>query len=80
MEKDQLESELKQVELTEDFRQEIKVMAAQVRDKLSDATFDGKRAVMDKLNLEAVFRIENDIRWLDLRCNLSPDGLAYDLQ
>jgi hypothetical protein len=79
-EHDHLEAELAQVELTDDFRQEIKAMAAQVRDKLSDATFDNKRAVIDKLDLKAVFRVEDDMRWLDLTCNLSPDGLGYDLQ
>jgi hypothetical protein len=55
-------------------------MAAQVRDKISKASFDNKRAVMDKLDLKAVFRVEDDMRWLDLTCNLSPDGLGYDLE
>ena len=54
-------------------------MAAQVRNNISKATFDNKRAVMDKLDLHAVFRYEDDIRWLDLTCNLSPEGLSYDL-
>ena len=75
-----LEAELAQVELTEDFRQEIKAMAAQVHDKLSDATFENKLAVMDKLDLRAVFRCEGEERWLDLTCNLSPKDLSYDLQ
>ena len=78
-ERDYLEAELAQVELTEDFRKEIRAMAAQVRNNISKATFDNKRAVMDKLDLHAVFRYEDDIRWLDLTCNLSPEGLSYDL-
>ena len=78
-ERDRHEAELAQVELTEDFRQEIKAMATQVKDKLLDATFGNKRAVMDKLDLQAVFRYEDDIRWLDITCKLSPDGLSYDL-
>jgi hypothetical protein len=75
-----IEAELAQVELTEDFRKEIKAMAAQVRGKISKASFDNKRAVMEKLDLKAVFRYEEDIRLLDLTCNLSPDGLSYDIQ
>jgi hypothetical protein len=34
---------------------------------------------MDKLDLQAVFRHDGKTRWLDLSCNLAPDGLGYDL-
>lgn len=55
-------------------------MAAQVSDKLADATYENKRVVMGKLDLKAVFRYEDKLRWLELTCNLSPEGLSYDLQ
>jgi hypothetical protein len=48
--------------------------------QLSDATYQNKRAVMDKLDLKAVFRVDDGARWLDLTCSLSPEGLSYDLQ
>ncbi len=76
----QLEAELAQVELTEDFRQEIHSIAAQVRDNLVGASWEQKRAVMDKLDLKAVFRYNDGDRLLDLSCSLSPEGLSYDLQ
>jgi hypothetical protein len=75
-EKDQLEIELAQVVLSEEFTQEIKSMAAQIRSKLSGATFDGKRAVMDKLNVKVIFRVEDGKRWLDLTCSLSSGRLS----
>jgi hypothetical protein len=70
-ERDQLEAELAQVEITAEFQQEIKAMAAQISDKLSNATYDGKRAVMDKLDVKVVFGYEEDARWLDVSCNLT---------
>ena len=37
------------------------------------------QTLMDKLDLKAVFRYEDAYRWLDLTCNLSPEGLSYTL-
>ncbi len=51
-------------------------MAAQIKRKLSSATFDGKRAVMDKLDVTVVFRVEDGKRWLDLTYSLSSDRLG----
>lgn len=70
-EQDRLEAELAQVEITTEFQQEIKAMAAEISDKLSNAAYDEKRAVMDKLDVEVVFRFEEDTRWLDASCNLT---------
>lgn len=70
-EQDRLEAELAQVEITTEFQQEIKAMVAEISDKLSNAAYDEKRAVMDKLDVEVVFRFEEDTRWLDASCNLT---------
>lgn len=70
-EQDRLEAEFAQVEITAEFQQEIKAMAAQIREKLSNAPYDGKRAVMDKLDVKVVFRFEEDAWRLDASCNLS---------
>ena len=75
-EQEWLDAELAQVEITVEFQQEIKAMAAQIRDKLSNAMFDGKRAVMDKLDVKVVFRFEEDVRWLDASCSLTPESVA----
>ena len=48
-------------------------MAAQISDKLSNAGYDNKRAVMDKLDVNMVFRVEEDDRWLDASCSLIAD-------
>ncbi len=73
-EQDQLEAELAQVEITTEFQQEIKAMAAQISDKLSNAGYDNKRAVMDKLDVKVVFRVDDDDRWLDASCSLISYG------
>jgi len=78
-ERERLEAELSQIELTDDFRQEVKEMASKVRKNLSDATFNGKRTVMDKLDLRAIFRYEDGTRWLDLSCNLFPEWLSCNI-
>jgi hypothetical protein len=70
-EQDRLEAEFAQVEITAEFQQEIKAMAAQIREKLSNAPYDGKRAVMDKLDVKVVFRFEEDAWRLNASCNLS---------
>jgi site-specific DNA recombinase len=74
-ERDALNAELAQVELNAEFQQEIKAMAAKIRDRLSNANFDGKRAVMDKLDVKAVFRFEEGVRWLDASCRLIPESV-----
>ena len=76
---DQLQAELAQVEVTTEFQQEIKAMAAQIRDKLSHAPFDGKRAVMEKLDVKVVFRFEENTRWLDASCSLTADAGSVEL-
>ena len=73
-EQDQIEAELAQVEITTEFQQEIKAMAAQISDKLSNAGYDNKRAVMDKLDVKVVFRVDDDDRWLDASCSLISSG------
>lgn len=52
----ELNADLSQVEITNEFQQEIKSLAAKIRDRLPDATFDGKRAVMDKLDVKLYSR------------------------
>lgn len=76
MEQDRLEGELAQVEITTEFQQGFKAMAAQISDKLSDATFDGKRAIMDKLDVKMDFRFEENTRWLNGSCSLIPESVA----
>ncbi len=66
----ELEVELAQIEVTEGFQQEIKAMAAQIQGKLSNATFDGKRALLDKLDIKVVFQVEGKSKWLDVSCSL----------
>ena len=75
-ERDRLEAELAQVEITTEFQQEIKAMAAQISIKLSNAGFDDKRAVMDMLDVKVVFRFEEDARWLDASCSLTPESFG----
>lgn len=72
----QLKDELFQVELTDDFRQEVEAMAAQIRDNLSDASFAGKRVILDKLDLKVVFHYDKGIRWLEASCGLTIDPIA----
>ena len=75
-ERDQLEAELAQVEITAEFQQEIKAMAIKIRDKLSNVSYEGKRTIMDKLNVKVVFRIDAGAQWLDASCGLTTDPIV----
>jgi len=61
--------------IIEDFRQEIEALALQIRAGFLAPTFENKRVIMGKLNIQADFRVDNVDRWLDLARNLSPEGI-----
>ena len=51
-------------------------MAAKIRGKLSNVSYEGKRTIMDKLNLKVIFLIDEDVRWLDASCSLITDPIV----
>lgn len=67
--------ELAHVEITDDFRGEIKEMAAKIRHRLDVINFQEKRKIMDMLNVKVVFRVDGDARWLEATCELIPDSI-----
>ena len=79
-EKQQVESLLAQVELNHEFTDQIRIMVQQIRGNLSDANFNQKRSTLDKLNLQAVIRVEDGNRWSYLTFKISIKGLSFNLQ
>jgi hypothetical protein len=78
-ERDQISAQLAHVELTEDFHKKIKELVQEIRGRIQDANFSQKRAIMDMLNVQVVFRVEDDARWLDASCGLTTDAIALHI-
>jgi site-specific DNA recombinase len=70
-----LERELSQKRISVEMKERIRRQAAEIRQKLTNPTFEQKRALFDVLNLHVIFRIDDKgRRWLDCRCGISPEG------
>ena len=68
LEQKRLDSEIKQVEISEKTQEMIKSMAATVRDKLPEADFNQKRLLLDKLDVEIIFYREDEIMRAVVEC------------
>ena len=45
--------------------------AAEIREELENPDFETQRYILDRLNLQAIFRDEDAERWLDVKCELT---------
>lgn len=66
-----LESELSQIVITEEMEEQIKTLAAKVRTKLPNATYEEKRRILDMLDVQIVldFGYEKDLQ-LEVKCEI----------
>ena len=69
-ERDRLQAEVMQGELTEAERQQVTALAAEIRNKLSEPTFEQKRALIDLLDVRVRVLSEGNGRWLKVTCGL----------
>jgi DNA repair exonuclease SbcCD ATPase subunit len=69
-EKSQLIERISQVEISQELRTQIKESAAIIRERLSEIKYKDKRYIMDILNARVVFNVDDEKRWLDVKCDL----------
>lgn len=79
VERDTLQMELSQGEMTPDVEVSILELAAKVRGKLENPTHKQKRELFDRLDFQATFYKYEDERVLKLVCGLHPDGTLIDI-
>jgi site-specific DNA recombinase len=76
-EKNEIESELAQMEIAPEVEDHVLAMAAQVRTRLPDRTFENMRYLLDRLNVNVVFR--NEIDGLGLKVSCAIPGSEGDI-
>jgi site-specific DNA recombinase len=64
----ELESYLSSVEISPDIQERVIELAAQVRDRLPNATFEDKRFLLDALDVKVTLNWEDDKRWINVSC------------
>jgi len=69
-ERDGLNSEIAQAEFSPDLRRDITAKVAEVMGKIHNATYEKKRYLLDKLDVQLTLRHDAAGRWLDGTCGL----------
>jgi site-specific DNA recombinase len=69
-EQERLQVELSTRKISPEIEENILALARDIRSKLEDASFEQKRMLFDMLNLRVEFRRDDDLRWLDMSCEL----------
>ena len=75
-----LESELSQIVITEEMEDQIKSLAAKVRTKLPNATYEEKRRIFDMLDVKIAlyFGYEQDLQ-IEIKCEIpQPSNATFD--
>jgi site-specific DNA recombinase len=70
-ERELLQAKLVQEEFTENERDEIKRLAGEIGQKLSDPPFEQKRALLNLLDVQITLIHKDDKRWLNVNCGLT---------
>ena len=65
-----LSEKIRQVEISEELKDRIKINAAKIRERLPNATYKDKRYLLDVLNVRVTFNVGEDTRWLAVECEL----------
>jgi hypothetical protein len=73
--KEDLETDINRNSLTPQLRQEILDLAATIKDRLGDATFENKRRLLEILGLHVTLMNENKNYWLDISCRFTSSVL-----
>ena len=72
-----LTNELSHYEVTDDQKDYIMAFAAEIAQRLNDASYEEKRHIMDILDVRATLyigEIDKKHRWLDVTCAITPDN------
>lgn len=75
-ERGRLEAELARAEIPEIERRALRALAAEVREELQAPSFDLQRELLGALDLQALLRVDDAGRWLDVTCAIAPGDLA----
>lgn len=70
-EREMLQAKLVQEEFTETERDEIKRLAREIGEKLSDPPFEQKRALLNLLDVQITLIHKDEERWLNVNCGLT---------
>ena len=68
VEGERLSGELEQKELTQEDEERLRALAAQLKQKIDNATFEQKRYILDKLDVKVQLRRDDVRRFLDCSC------------
>lgn len=73
-ERQSLLDELSQTDALREQYERILSQASEVRRKMVDPSYENKRAILDALNFRGIYRSDTAGRWLDVSCELVPEG------
>lgn len=80
-ERQTLEAELTQKDITAEMREAIKARARVIRQKLVGPSFEQKYTLHDALVVQALYlRAEDGTDWIKIRCALMPDGVSNEIK
>ena len=66
-----LENELSQLEISEEMEDQIKALAAKVRDRLPGASYEEKKRILDMLDVRVNLHLENqDDKYIEVNCEI----------
>ena len=78
-ERERIESEISNQTISPDTRARILESAAKIRRRMVKPTYNQRRELLDLLDFQAIFRVDETGRWLDVSCGLKPEGDAIKL-
>jgi hypothetical protein len=78
-ERQRLEDELSQVEISDEHKNYIMKFAAEITRKLRDASYEDKRRIMDMLDVQVVLFTNIKPRRIEVTCAIAPDKRAIEL-
>ena len=73
-EREMLIAEMEEIEIDPEKLEMVRERAAQIRLKLDNPTLQQKRSIFEAIRLECVFRQDDSGRWIDVKCDLLPEG------
>jgi hypothetical protein len=78
-ERQSIQSEIEQRQLTSNEVQSVKSRAAQIRSRLfAELTIQQKRAILEILDVDVTLRRDESGRWLDITCGFLPDSESIE--
>jgi len=73
-EQQSIESDLSRIEFSPAVKDGIRAKERMIRGKLAEPTVEQKRQLLDVLDFQAIYRMEEGVKLLDVKCELKPEG------